>query len=113
MKRLILMLLLTSSCFASVVTTDNGDTKCYSVTEEYAAGMILKDMEIDFEKRVALFDLRAYRPLRKKTKVVDQKIFIGEGHPQFKEFTNLLQKDLAFLDEVCLADNGEVISFKR
>jgi len=125
MKKLLLLLILASTASASIVSKSNPNCTNYIldndrelqgqvkvVSKKISYGMYIHDMEIDFDQRRVLFDLKTAVSLGFDKDITSKKVSISEEHPDFKEFTNLLQKDLYFFKEVCLDKNNEVISFK-
>jgi hypothetical protein len=125
MKRILLILILASTASASIVSKSNSTCTNYIldndrelqgqvkvVSKKISYGMYIHDMEIDFDQRRVLFDLKTAVSLGFDRDITSKKVSISEEHPDFKEFTNLLQKDLYFFKEVCLDKNNEVISFK-
>lgn len=92
------------------ITKDNKTVNTVSTKRVY--GMYIDDMKINFDERVASFKLKQAVVLGFDSEFTGKRVFIHENHPQFDEFTNLLQKDLAFIEEICLEKSGEVIEFK-
>lgn len=125
MKKLILALLITASASANIVTQqadgctnfildNDGELQGQSrvVHKKISYGMYIHDMEIDFDKRKAFFELKTAVSLGFDKELTQNKISISESHPRFNEFVNLLQKDLYFFKEICLDNNDEVVNFK-
>ncbi|OIQ17936.1 MAG: hypothetical protein BM556_10960 [Bacteriovorax sp. MedPE-SWde] len=126
MKKIALLLILASSLSAKVISTpSDGCTKIQVdndskvehraikvLSKKVSYGMYLNNMDINFDQRTADFDLRQAVTLGFDRNITNQKISISEDHPRFNEFTNLLQKDLFFISEICLTKDNMVKTFK-
>ena len=125
---MLLSLILASTVRAAVVVSYHSQNKChnYRVTSEARPitsnesmilnkevyGLATQNQEIDFLNQKVHVDLMALVVMGFNKKVTAEKISISSTHQDFNVFTNLLNRKLYLLEEVCLTKNNEVVSFK-
>lgn len=131
MKKSILFVLaslsLMSSINAAVVSSydmNKGCTVYRSTTETKPAlehelmvlnknvyGLSLQNMEINFSKKEVSFDLMALVVMGINRRVTNDVVTINEKHPEFKTFTNQLNRKIQLIESVCLDGANQVQSF--
>lgn len=96
------------------VTTDLTPKKQNEVMilDKDVYGLSTQNQEIDFENRVLKVDLMALVVFGLNRNLKGDKIRITDGHPEFINFSNQLNRKIMLLEEVCLSKNNEVIKFK-
>lgn len=74
-------------------------------------GLSLQNMEIDFNQKSVNFDLMALVVMGINKRITNDSITITEKNPEFKVFTNQLNRKIQLLETVCLDGANQVHSF--
>lgn len=74
-------------------------------------GLSLQNMDIDFLKKEVRFDLMGLVVMGINKRITNESISIDEKNPDFKVFTNQLNRKIQLLESVCLDGTNQVQSF--
>ena len=105
------------------VKTENGDyvyqrelkSNEEIITDKTIYGLSLKNMEIDFDKRTASFDIikNVTLGLNRSLLSLGSKITIDSRHKDFQKVNNMLNRKLILITNICLDENLNIISISQ
>jgi hypothetical protein len=84
----------------------NGETVVYS---KRIYGLVLQDMEINFDAREVKVDIQMSVVLGLNKSLLKSKARIDERNPNLKKITNMLNHKLNSAKEICITADNEII----